>query len=50
MKQELLQLELDALTNEELVKCVQLTNEDQYWREIEKRTQKVYSYALREYA
>ena len=49
MKQELLQLELDALTNEELVKCVQLTNEDQYWREIEKRTQKVYSYALREY-
>lgn len=49
MKQELLQLELDALTNEELVKCVQLTNEDYYWREIEKRTQKVYSYALREY-
>lgn len=49
MKQELLQLELDALTNEELVKCVQLTNEDQYWIEIEKRTQKVYSYALREY-
>lgn len=49
MKQELLQLELDALTNEEIVKCVQLTNEDHYWREIEKRTQKVYSYALREY-
>ena len=49
MKQELLQLELDALTNEELVKCVQLTNEDYYWREIDKRTQKVYSYALREY-
>lgn len=49
MKEELLQLELDALTNEELVKCVQLTNEDRYWKEIEKRTQKVYSYALREY-
>lgn len=49
MKQELLQLELDALTNEELVKCVQLTDKDYYWKEIEKRTQKVYSYALREY-
>lgn len=49
MKEKILQLELDALTNEELVKCVQLTNEDCYWKEIEKRTQKVYSYALREY-
>ena len=39
MKEKLLQLELDALTNEELVKCVQLTNEDCYWKEIEKRTQ-----------
>lgn len=49
MNQELLQLELDTLTNEELVKYVQLTNKDCYWREIEKRTEKVYSYALREY-
>ena len=49
MKQDLLNLELKTLTNEELVKYIQLTNEERYWKEIEKRTQKVYSYALREY-
>lgn len=49
MNIELMQLELDTLTNEELVKCVQETNDDYYWREIERRTRKVYSYALREY-
>lgn len=49
MKSELIQLELDALTNEELVKFVQDTNDDLYWSEIEKRTKKAYSFVLREY-
>ena len=40
---------IEALTNEEVVKFVQLTDEDIYWKEIEKRTKKTYSYVLREY-
>ena len=40
---------IEALTNEEVVKFVQLTDEDVYWKEIEKRTKKTYSYVLREY-
>ena len=38
---------IEALTNEEVVKFVQLTDEDVYWKEIEKRTKKTYSYVLR---
>lgn len=49
MNFELLQLELDALTNEELVKRIQETDEPLYWKEMERRTKKVYSFALREY-
>lgn len=40
---------IDILTNEEVVKLVQLTDEEIYWKEIEKRTKKTYSYVLREY-
>lgn len=40
---------IDLLTNEEVVKLVQLTDEEIYWKEIEKRTKKTYSYVLREY-
>lgn len=49
MNFELLQLELDALTNEEIVKRIQETDEPLYWKEMERRTKKVYSFALREY-
>lgn len=41
--------DIDILTNEEIVKLVQLTNENVYWAEIENRTKKTYSYVLREY-
>lgn len=40
---------IELLTNEEVVKLVQLTDEPIYWREIESRTKKTYSYVLREY-
>lgn len=40
---------IDILTNEEIVKLIQITNESVYWAEIEKRTKKTYSYVLREY-
>ena len=40
---------IELLTNEEVVKLVQLTDETIYWKEIERRTKKTYSYVLREY-
>lgn len=40
---------IELLTNEEVVKLVQLTDEPFYWQEIEQRTKKTYSYVLREY-
>lgn len=40
---------IEALSNEEVVKFVQLTDETVYWKEIEERTKKTYSYVLREY-
>lgn len=49
MNLELLKLELETLTNEELAKKIQETDGPEYWQEMERRTKKVYSYALREY-
>ena len=49
MNQELVKIELETLTNEELVKLIQTTNEVYYWEELDKRTKRLYSYALREY-
>lgn len=49
MNHELIKLELETLTNEELVKKIQQTNESYYWNELDCRTQRLYSYALREY-
>lgn len=49
MNLELLKLELDSLTNEELAKRIQETDGPEYWSEMERRTKKIYSYALREY-
>lgn len=41
--------DIEMLSNEEVVRFVQLTGETVYWKEIEKRTKKTYSYVLREY-
>lgn len=49
MNLELLKLELESLTNEELAKRIQETDGPEYWSEMERRTKKIYSYALREY-
>lgn len=49
MNLELLKLELDTLTNEELAKRIQETDNPEYWSEMERRTKKIYSFALREY-
>lgn len=49
MNLKLLELELESLTNEELAKRIQETDNPVYWSEMERRTKKIYSYALREY-
>lgn len=49
MNHELIKLELETLTNEEIVKLIQQTDAPHYWTELDRRTQRLYSYALREY-
>lgn len=45
----MLKKKIEELSNEEIVFLIQQTNEERYWKEIENRTKKTYSYVLREY-
>lgn len=49
MNKELLNPNLKDLTNEELVKYIQTTNETCYWEELDNRTKRVYNFILRKY-
>ena len=40
--------EFKFLTNEQIVKHIQETNDSHYWDELDKRTQELYSFILRE--
>lgn len=40
--------EFKYMTNEEIVKQIQLTNNQRYWDELDKRTQELYSSVMRE--